>query len=260
MLSHGLSSNSLTWDPVATALHQAGYSVVTVDQRGHGLSSKPDHGYACADIAEDMVHLIQALGLDAPIFAGQSWGGNIALYLGAVFPDLVRGLGFIDGGFIDLQGTADADWETVRERLKPPNLSGCHIDDMRVRLRGFHPDWPAEGVEHTLGNFAVDAAGRIAPQLSLDNHLQILRGLWDMRPGEYYARVQCPVLICAAQTDGESEKTERKRVQTARAQTALAQASVTWFAHTDHDIHVHRPDRLAAVLLHEAEEGIWAAC
>ncbi len=42
ILVHGLSSNARTWDQVAARLAAAGHQVVAIDQRGHGLSEKPD--------------------------------------------------------------------------------------------------------------------------------------------------------------------------------------------------------------------------
>ena len=48
VLTHGLASNARLWDGVARRLAEAGHRVVTVDQRGHGQSSKPDDGYDVA--------------------------------------------------------------------------------------------------------------------------------------------------------------------------------------------------------------------
>ncbi len=257
LFSHGLSSNCLTWEPVARLLHAAGHQVVTVDQRGHGQSQKPTTGYDFPDITADMLALIQALALEAPIFVGQSWGGNVGLHLGATHPELLGGLGFIDGGFLDLQAAPDADWAATRARLTPPVLAGRHIDEMRARLQEFHPDWTAEGIDNTLGNFAVDAQGLITPHLHLDHHMQILRALWDMRPGPYYDRVRAPVLICPALSTADPAGAVRKRAQVAAATARIPQTAVIWFDDTDHDIHVQRPARLAQVLLHAAREGLW---
>ncbi len=257
LFSHGLSSNCRTWDPVARLLHQAGYQVVTVDQRGHGLSQKPTTGYDFADVTADMQDLIQVLELESPIFVGQSWGGNVGLHLGATHPDLLGGLGFIDGGFLDLQATPNADWPTTKKRLTPPSLTGRHIDDMRVRMRAHHPDWTAEGIENTLGNFAVDAQGTITPHLSLDCHMQILKALWDMRPEPYYDRLRMPTLICPALSATDPTSTMWKQARVATAMTRIPQTTVVWFHDTDHDIHVQCPERLAQVLLQEVREGLW---
>lgn len=258
VLSHGLSSNCLTWEPVARILHRAGHRVVTVDQRGHGRSQKPVTGYGFQDVTADMVELFQTLDLERPIFVGQSWGGNVALHLGATHPQAVRGLGFIDGGFLDLQSAVDAEWEKTKARLTPPPLAGQHIDAMRTRMRQYRPEWSAEGIENTLGNFKVNENGLIQPNLTLENHMRILEAMWHMRPAAHYEAVRAPTLICPARSTADAEGAERKSRLVEVAAARIPRARVAWFEETDHDIHVHRPAKLAGLLLETMDEGIWS--
>ncbi|MEZ4557764.1 MAG: alpha/beta hydrolase [Caldilineaceae bacterium] len=114
VLVHGLASNARTWDQVACAGRGRPPGAITVDQRGHGLADKPDDGYDFATVAEDLCLLMDELGVDAPILAGQSWGGNVALIFGAVYPERAAGLAFVDGGFIDMQMRPNAAWSRSR--------------------------------------------------------------------------------------------------------------------------------------------------
>ncbi len=257
VMSHGLSSNCLTWEQVALVLHQAGCPVVTVDQRGHGRSDKPDHGYDFESISADMEAVITALRLERPVFLGQSWGGNVALHLAATRPGLLSGVGFIDGGFLSLRKSLGSDWKTVKERLSPPDFRGRQVEDLREAIQSNHPDWAPTGVQHTLGNFAVADDGTVSPNLSLDNHLRILHALWDMDPEGYYGQVRVPVLICPAESSDDPERIEYRRQQVALAEEGLARSRTMWFKDTDHDIHVHRPQRLAEVLLEAVSSGLW---
>lgn len=258
VMSHGLSSNCLTWEQVALALHAAGCPVVTVDQRGHGRSDKPDYGYDFESISADMEAVITALKLERPVFLGQSWGGNVALHLAATRPGLLSGVGFIDGGFLSLRKNLGSDWETVKERLSPPDFRGRQVEDLREAIQSNHPDWTPSGVRHTLGNFSVADDGTVSPNLSLDNHLRILHALWKMDPEDYYGQVGVPVLICAAQSSDNPERAAYRRQQVALAETGLARCRTAWFEDTDHDIHVHRPDRLADSLLEAVSSGFWS--
>lgn len=124
VLLHGLASNCRTWDMLAGRLAAARHHVVAVDQRGHGLSDKPDDGYEFAAICADLSRLLHVMGLKRPILVGQSWGGNLVLEFGARYPGLASGLGLVDGGFIDLQARPDATWERLSVELRPPNLLG----------------------------------------------------------------------------------------------------------------------------------------
>ena len=124
LLVHGLASNARTWDLVAAKLNQAGHHVVAVDQRGHGLSNKPETGYSFDDVCTDLTALIEAMSLRTPVIAGQSWGGNVVLELGARWPEVMSGIVMVDGGFIDLSGAPGVTWEQIAVDLKPPPLAG----------------------------------------------------------------------------------------------------------------------------------------
>ena len=256
LLVHGLASNCLTWEATARHLHAAGHPVVTVDQRGHGHSDKPDTGYSFDDVTADLRELIDALGFQEPLIAGQSWGGNVVLAFGARYPGAAAGITFVDGGFINLSNIPGATWDTISVQLKPPALAGTPRAQMQQRMRNAHPDWSDEGIEHQLGNFEALADGTIRPWLTLDRHMQILRSLWEQRPGDLYPAVQEPVLIAPADGGG-GDWAARKHHEVEAAQAALPNARVHWFTNTDHDIHVQRPRELADLLLGAVQEGFF---
>src|SRR5262245_31494380 len=74
---HGLTGNGACWTPLAGALED-GYDVIMPDARGHGASSAPSHGYLYRDLANDVIGLIEALGLVDPVLLGHSMGGMTA--------------------------------------------------------------------------------------------------------------------------------------------------------------------------------------
>src|SRR5262245_29611956 len=79
VLLHGLSSNARIWDGVAPRLAAAGLWPVAIDQRGHGESEQPSSGYDFATVTSDLSHVLEALGIRAPLLVGHSWGANVAL-------------------------------------------------------------------------------------------------------------------------------------------------------------------------------------
>lgn len=257
VLVHGLASNCHTWDLTAERLAAAGHRVIAVDQRGHGLSDKPDEGYDFATITTDLAHLLAALEVTQPIMLGQSWGGNVLLEFGARYPELARGLGFIDGGFIDLQARPEASWERVAQELKPPDLTGTPREQMKAYMRLSHPDWPEAGIEATLANFETLPDGTVRAWLTLSRHLLILRAMWEQQPQALYPHVTVPVLICVAEDRNNRAWSKTKAGQVAAAQSGLPQAEVHWFEDTDHDLHIQRPEALVALLLERVQRGFW---
>ena len=248
VLVHGLASNARMWDGVAGRLTELGHPAVTVDLRGHGRSSKPDGGYDVPAVAGDLARLIDRLELDRPVVAGQSWGGNVVLELAARQPAAIRGIACVDGGWLEPR-TSFPDWESCRFALAPPHLVGRRLTEVEGYVRSSHADWPETGIQGTLANFEVRPDGTIAPWLTYERHLLVLRGLWDHRPSERYAAVGVPVLLVPADT-GSGDRPGRKQASVDAAAGAIPSARVHWFV-GDHDIHAQHP-REVGDLFHAA--------
>ena len=98
-----------------------------------------------------------------------------------------------------------------------------------------------------MGNFEILPDQTVRPWLSLNNHMKILRAMYEQDPQSLYPRVKEPVLICAAENRGENM--DRMRSMVYAAKEGISQVEVTWFPGSAHDIHVDQPDKLAAVML-----------
>ena len=263
LLVHGLASNARMWDGVAARLVEVGATALTVDLRGHGRSSKPDGPFDVPIVAGDLAALIDELRLDRPVVAGQSWGGNVAVELAALHPDLVRGIVCVDGGWLELSRQF-ADWDACRSALAPPRLLGRRLAEVEGYVRSAHPDWPESGIRGVLANFEVRPDGTVAPWLTYERHIEVLRGLWEHRPSTRYAGIGVPVLLVPAGPDGRSSTdkaasdwTRRKRRDVKTAAAAIPNASVRWLT-GDHDLHAQHPRELAEVMLEMTTNGFFA--
>jgi pimeloyl-ACP methyl ester carboxylesterase len=249
LLVHGLASNAQTWDEVAAVLSDAGHPVAAIDQRGHGLSGKPDSGYDFDTVTQDIHRVLKQLGWERPALVGQSWGGNVLLAFGARFPGEAQSLIFVDGGFLNLQQRGA--WEQVSFELRPPDLNGTPRSRIAAWLRQMHPNWSETGIEATLANFETLPDGTIRPWLTLERHMRILKAMYEQDPRLLYPMIREPVLICAA--DDGSKKAVRKRQQVQAAIEGLKQVEVVWFQQAAHDIHIDQPAALAATILNFAD-------
>jgi len=88
LLVHGWPQTWYAWRMVMPTLARD-FSVVAVDQRGIGLSGKPQDGYDTATLASDLVALMQALGHQRFALYGTDVGMPIAYALAADHPDRV---------------------------------------------------------------------------------------------------------------------------------------------------------------------------
>jgi pimeloyl-ACP methyl ester carboxylesterase len=101
VLLHGFPYDVRCYGDVAATLADAGADVVVPYLRGYGGTH-----FARADtirsgqqaaLAHDLLELIGALGLTAPIVAGFDWGGRAACLVSALWPDRVSGLMSVTG-------------------------------------------------------------------------------------------------------------------------------------------------------------------
>ena len=256
LLVHGLASNARLWDGVAADLAGRGHRVVTVDQRGHGRSDKPDDGYDFGTVCADLVALIGSMGLDRPVVAGQSWGGQVVVELAARHPSIARGIACVDGGWIDLSRFATFD--DCAAVMSPPRTTGLAFTEIEAMLRGRHPDWPESGLEGALACFEVRDDGTVAPWLSFERHLAILRAMWEQRILDVLARVSVPTLLLPCDDGTGSDHARRTRDRVAAAESALAVSRTHWFR-ADHDVHAQHPDQVAAVLAGALEDGFFGS-
>ena len=94
---HGLTANSRFWDCLASALSPR-HKIMAMDLRGRGLSDKPPTGYSINHHCQDILALIDDLGLERPVLMGHSLGAFISLVFAAQYPDRVDRLILVDGG------------------------------------------------------------------------------------------------------------------------------------------------------------------
>jgi pimeloyl-ACP methyl ester carboxylesterase len=248
VLIHGLASNLRLWDGVAWRLREAGHRVVACDLRGHGQSPKPDGPYDVPTVAADVIELVERLELGACLLAGQSYGGTVAMQVAADRPDLAAAVVGIDGGFLDL-GHRYPTWEQCLRELAPPQLTGRPLAAIRFRMKAQRPGWPEEGLAGTLACFEVRDDGTVAPWLTPERHIEVLRGFWSIDAPALWSKVSAPVLLVAAERPGSVRKPQWQD-DVARCQALLAdhvRAEVVWMP-GDHDLHAEQPDKVATLL------------
>jgi len=136
LMMHGLTRNSADFEPIAARL--AGrYRMIVPDQRGRGLSQwDPDPAQYRPDIyAQDMLALMDDLGITRAGLVGTSMGGLIAMVMNALRPGLAQAVIFNDigpvldpAGLARIQGYvgpsgAMADWTEAALRTRAINGS-----------------------------------------------------------------------------------------------------------------------------------------
>src|ERR1700755_3487968 len=92
VLVMGYRLNSTAWPATFIAQLAQRFTVITLDNRGTGLSDKPVTGYAVANMARDVRGVLDELGFAQVYMLGYSMGGAIAQEFVRQFPHRVKGL------------------------------------------------------------------------------------------------------------------------------------------------------------------------
>ncbi len=88
VLIHAIGTSLQMWAPQVPELSRD-YRLVSVDLRGHGRSPVPSGPYRMADLAGDVVGLLDRLGIERASVCGLSLGGMVGLTMAAARPDRV---------------------------------------------------------------------------------------------------------------------------------------------------------------------------
>jgi len=94
VLAHGFPELAYSWRHQIAALERAGYRVIAPDQRGYGLSDKPEPlaAYTLDLLCGDLVGLLDDAGIERAVFCGHDWGGGVVWMMPRLHADRVAGV------------------------------------------------------------------------------------------------------------------------------------------------------------------------
>jgi pimeloyl-ACP methyl ester carboxylesterase len=258
VLLHGLASQRRFWNLVVP--HLNGCTVLTLDQRGHGESERPESGYGFDEVTADVIAAVDALGWRRFVVVGHSWGAPTALLLAARHPDRVAAIVCIDGGFARMWKVVQHD--RLRTMLTPPRIE-LPPDELRTMFRTMLPFWSPEVEQAVLPGFVVGADGLARPRLPFAQHMQIVDAIIDSEQEDVYERVACPTWLVSAEpvmSGGSGQQfIDAKADGLAVAAAQLAQPRLLRWAGAVHDVPLQWPALVAGLVraaVDEAGEGV----
>ena len=188
--------------------------LVGVDLRGRGDSDKPDSGYGLEAHASDVIRVLDHLGLEKATIAGHSMGAFVAIKTALQFPDRVRALVLLDGGWPRVEAPSQEDLteeqrreaEAIREGLArafsrlemvfetPDDYLGFWFPDQGLTMADLPPDL-ADYYRYDL----QEVEGGYNPKCSTDAAKQDSPDVTKTSPtAEEMREVKCPVALVRA--------------------------------------------------------------
>lgn len=91
---HSLAGNTNQWSAQLNHLRST-HRAIAIDLRGHGRSSS-DEDFSIESMAQDVLEVVNQLGIERFILAGHSMGGSVAIAYAGAHPDRLAGLLLVD--------------------------------------------------------------------------------------------------------------------------------------------------------------------
>ena len=207
---HGFSLDRRSWQPQIAHFAKA-HRVTTYDLRGFGQSSLPDGEYEHGD---DLLALMDALGIEKALLVGLSLGANVAMTFAARYPQRLSGL------VLASPGLPGHPWKTERPPEAAARVAAAegveagkrfwldhplfanlarapHMRDLiAVMVRDYSAwHWQGEGRGARLAPLPSGLEGILAPTLvisgrhDVDGYREIARHIADRIAGAQFAEM-----------------------------------------------------------------------
>lgn len=235
VLVHGYTDSAACWTRLARAL-ETEYDVIMPDAYGHGQSARADKTISLRDLAEELVAVVDSLGVGGAVALGHSMGAATLALAASSYPDHFRAVVLEDPPWraeplTPEQGQAMSTLWTqwlVDFRQKP-------LEEALAETAASHPGWAQ-----------IDRETYVESRRQFDLSFQT-RLTWQAAANwrETARQIQCPLLLMTAAPAQEAIVTP----EVAQEVVALArQGELAHFPDTGHHIHRQRFDEFLAVL------------
>jgi pimeloyl-ACP methyl ester carboxylesterase len=211
VLIHGYGDSPHVYDDMAPGLTDQ-FHVVGYARRGHGLSSGAE-SYSNADLALDLITVMDSLGIAKASLAGWSMGGNEITAAAGLYPERVEKIVYLDGGYDWSDPAIQAGFAALPVLLDPPAEARASLEAYKA---WYYPTWfpdvdPARLEAHVRQIANVQPDGSAKPVPDSANSARAFGAL--MAEKRDYRKVKAPALsiyseIFLAQPGKDSAATE----------------------------------------------------
>lgn len=181
VLAPGLTANSHSFDGLVAHGLTPSMRVLAFDLRGRGESDKPQSGYDLDDHANDVIGVLDQLGVETVVMGGHSYGGMLSWWVAANHSHRVDGV-------VTLDPPAEID-EKIRAQIAPSlgrlDLTLPSFEEYLDLMKSmpFYEGWWDPMIEAFYRADVEDVAGGITPRSTVANMESVMDGCvkvdWD---------------------------------------------------------------------------------
>lgn len=188
ILAHGLMTSHRIWDGVADKL-VSDWRLLRYDLRGHGESGTTPGPYSISQMAQDLIGVMDALGVPKAHFIGLSLGGMIGQHLGALFHSRLHTLTLANTCAVQ---TAGAAWQ---QRIDTASSQG-----LEPLVQASLPLWFTPSAFSAQPHL-VDHIACMARATPVEGFLGGAAAVRDLAQRELLASIPLPALVIAGEQD-----------------------------------------------------------
>ena len=233
LLLHGIAGTHTVWNDLIPGLAKE-FLVLAPDLRGHGRTpAPPDSRFTFAEMAGDVMRLLDDQGVSSAHWVGLSGGALLALRTTLDQPERVRSLTMVSGAaYTDAHTRAIADrWSETYAKEGPDRFALRLLKDL------YYPDW----IEANL-----DFADALREQVKHQDFTPAVRWARSMATFDERGRIASvarPTLIVQAMDDQVIDASHGRILR-----QSIPGAQIRILAETGHIVPVERPKELTEAL------------
>ncbi|GCD91607.1 alpha/beta fold hydrolase [Nocardioides sp. LS1] len=239
VLLHGLAGYAREWGATIEALRDE-WCVVSVEQRGHGSSTRRPDDVSRAAYVEDVVAVLDHLDVDTVPVVGQSMGAHTAMLLAAAHPERVDRLVMVEGG---LGGDSPAATSSVGDWLASWPVPFADRDEFLAFFK------TTRMVAEVWADGLDERADGLWPQWDPVTLTRALTHVHEREHLEEWSQVHAPTLLVR----GEHGSLPDRQVESMCALRPETEVAV--IAGAGHDVHLEAVEPWLRVLTRFLDPG-----
>ena len=190
VLSHSLASSMAMWQPQLEVL-ESDFQVLRYDMRGHGQSDASTGPYSLEMLAQDVVGLLDALGIQKAHFLGLSIGGMIGQSFALNYQDRLQSLVLCSTKSF----SPDEAKPVLDERITAAQKNGMDDQVETTMERWFSPHFLQSGRPE------LEVIREEIARTSLAGFTGCLEAIKNLNYIESLHKIEVPTLIIAGEDD-----------------------------------------------------------
>ncbi|HXV18221.1 MAG TPA: 2-succinyl-6-hydroxy-2,4-cyclohexadiene-1-carboxylate synthase [Gemmatimonadaceae bacterium] len=235
VLLHGFTGSTTTWEYLRSRLDSS-HRVIAIDLPGHGRSSSPSEAsrYPLERLADDLIMVLDALGLTRVALLGYSMGGRAALRFAIRYPDRLSAL------ILESTSPGIEDLDRRSERVAADNALAELIE--KSGIEAFVSKWEKLPIWKTQEALHEDVRGSLRTQRLRNDPRGLANSLRGAGAGvdpdvlNQLHRITAPTLLLAGELDSPYVAFAR------RLESGLPRAEVRLIPNAGHAAHLENPD------------------